>query len=66
MVTILQVLKVKGKFTVDNETKDLGTSQILICQGKEMLSLINDGNEELSLYVTLTPIPTGERYADEV
>ncbi|MFZ5943102.1 MAG: cupin domain-containing protein [Bacillota bacterium] len=66
MVTIIQILKGKGKFTADNVSIDAEVGQVMIYQENEMVSLVNDGGEELSLYVTLTPGPGDERFAEEI
>lgn len=66
MVTTILVLTGSAKFTVDNKRFSIEKGQIIIAQGEEMVSLINDGDENLSLYVTLTPGPTDDAFATEV
>lgn len=66
MVTMIQVLTGSAKFTLDQETTDIGTGQVIICQENEIVSLVNTGDGNLSLYVTLTPGPTDDKYAEEI
>lgn len=66
MVTIIQVLQGTAKFTLGDSSRHIGAGQIIVYQQDEKVGLINEGNENLSLYVTLTPGPADERYAAEV
>ncbi|MDW7674865.1 MAG: cupin domain-containing protein [Bacillota bacterium] len=66
MVTILQILQGSGEFTVDGHTTQLSAGQGLVCQEKEMLSLLNNGDENLSIYVTLSPGPKNPVFAQEI
>ncbi|OEH85150.1 hypothetical protein BHU72_05935 [Desulfuribacillus stibiiarsenatis] len=66
MVTIVQILQGTAIFTVDGKDTQLTSGQGLICQEKEMLSLQNSGDEDLSLYVTLSPGPENKIFAEEI
>lgn len=66
MVTIIQVLQGTAKFTIGDEAMNAGPGQVIVYQQDEKVGLVNEGEENLSLYVTLTPGPSDDRYAAEV
>ncbi|MEH7225478.1 cupin domain-containing protein [Bacillus sp. JJ1566] len=61
----LHVLTGAGTFTVDEQEVKVKKNDCLVINGEETLSFVNDGSENVSLYVTLTKIPD-ERYAQDV
>lgn len=61
----LLVLAGEGTFTIDEQEVKVKKNDCLVCNGEETLSFVNDGSENVSLYVTLTKIPE-ERYAEDV
>ncbi|WP_153725646.1 cupin domain-containing protein [Heliorestis convoluta] len=65
MVTIIQILRGTATFTVDGEDTQLAVGEGLVCQEQELLGLKNTGDEELSLYVTLSPGPKDKMFAEE-
>lgn len=61
----LLVLSGEGTFTIDEQDVKVKKNDVIVCNGEENLSFVNDGSENVSLYVTLTKIPD-ERYAQDV
>jgi quercetin dioxygenase-like cupin family protein len=61
----LLVLSGEGTFTIDEQEIKVKKDDVIVCNGEENLSFVNDGSENVSLYVTLTKIPD-ERYAQDV
>jgi len=61
----LLVLSGEGTFTIDEQVVKVNKNDVIVCNGDENLSFVNDGSENVSLYVTLTKIPD-ERYAQDI
>nr|WP_026021834.1 cupin domain-containing protein [Bacillus timonensis] len=61
----LLVLSGEGTFSIDEQEVKVKKNDVIVCNGDESLSFVNNGTENVSLYVTLTKIPD-ERYAQDV
>jgi quercetin dioxygenase-like cupin family protein len=61
----LLVLKGSGTLTVDGKDTQINEGDIVHCDGEEEFSFENSGQDQVSLYVTLTKIPS-EIYAQNV
>lgn len=64
-IVYLLVLTGEGTFTIDKKEVNVKKNDVVVCNGDENLSFVNDGTENVSLYVTLTKIPD-DRYAQDV
>lgn len=63
---ILHVLTGQGTLKVEGETYAVETGDVIHTKGEEMFQLINDGDEDLSVFVVLAPRPAPKIYADEI
>jgi quercetin dioxygenase-like cupin family protein len=62
---VLHVLTGKGELTVDEKVMDISTGDVVYCVGEEMFSLKNNGGENMSCFVVITPRPSPKAYAAE-
>lgn len=63
---LLQVLKGEGNVIVDDKTVAVSEDDLLEIDGQEKLSVDNTGENTLSLYVSISPLPTSEKYSVDV
>ena len=63
---LVQVLKGSSKLVVDGQTTSISQGDIVQLDGPEKMSVRNDGDETLSLYVSISPAPPSEKYAMNV
>lgn len=61
----LLVLDGEGTFTIDQEVTKVKKNDVVLCTGDEELSFVNDGNQNVSLYVMLNKIPD-ERFVQNI
>ncbi|WP_138419901.1 cupin domain-containing protein [Aquibacillus sediminis] len=61
----LLVLTGEGMFTIDGEEVSVVKGDAITVEGDEELAFTNNGNENVSLYVTLSKIPS-EKYVQEI
>jgi quercetin dioxygenase-like cupin family protein len=55
---LVHVLTGEAEMTVDDKTCTIVAGDIIHCDGKEMFSLKNNGKDNLSCFVILTPNPS--------
>jgi len=63
---ILHVLVGGGELTVDGNVQNVTQGDVVYCVGKEVFSLKNNTNENLSCFVVIAPRPIPKIYADEI
>ncbi|QGU96329.1 cupin domain-containing protein [Clostridium bovifaecis] len=63
---ILYVLEGAGKLTIDEKKQDIIEGDVVYCTGEEMLSLVNNKDNNLSCFVVITPRPGLHAYSKEV
>ncbi|MCH1627562.1 cupin domain-containing protein [Ferdinandcohnia quinoae] len=61
----LLVLEGEGTFTIDNNEIRAKKNDVILCTGDESLAFLNDGSENVSLYVMLNKIPN-ESYTQNI
>ncbi|MFS0862621.1 cupin domain-containing protein [Fredinandcohnia sp. 179-A 10B2 NHS] len=61
----LLVLDGEGTFTIDQEVSKVKKNDVILCNGEEELSFVNDGDQNVSLYVMLNKIPD-ERFVQNI
>lgn len=64
-VVYLQLLRGEGTFAIDSKETTAKENDVLVLNGEEELSFINNSSTDTSLYVILTKIP-GPGYAENV
>lgn len=62
---LVHVLTGEGELTADDNTCTVVQGDVIHCDGKEMFSLKNNGTDNLSCFVILTPNPSAI-YSKEV
>ncbi|MCT2537905.1 cupin domain-containing protein [Aquibacillus koreensis] len=61
----IQVLQGKGVFTIDEKEVQGSPNDVILVAGDELLSFVNSGSSNVSLYVMLNKIPD-DRYAQDI
>lgn len=60
---LLQVINGKARLIVAEETINIQKNDLIKIDGSETMSVDNIGSENLVLYVTISPLPADEKYA---
>jgi len=63
---ILYVVTGGGELTVDDNKQDIAEGDVIYCVGKELFSINNNTNTNLSCFVVLAPRPEPKIYAEEI
>lgn len=62
---LIQVLKGKGIVNIDGSPVSVEKHHLIKLDGEEELSVNNPGDEDLVLYVSISPNPPAERYSKD-
>ena len=62
---LLQVVSGKARLTIDEQEFNIQEKDLIEIDGSETMSVDNIGSENLVLYVTISPLPDDEKYAQE-
>jgi quercetin dioxygenase-like cupin family protein len=62
---LLQVISGTASLNVDEQSFDIQENDLTKIDGPETMSVDNTGNENLVLYVTISPLPPDDKYAKE-
>ena len=62
---LIQVLDGEGIINVDGSPISVGKNHLIKLDGQEEMSVDNTGEEDLVLYVSISPQPQSERYSKD-
>ena len=60
---LLQVINGTARLIIDEESINIQENDLIKIDGPETMSVHNTGGENLVLYVTISPLPADEKYA---
>lgn len=60
---LLQVISGTARLIVDDKSFNIQENDLTKIDGPETMSIHNTGGEDLVLYVTISPLPSDEKYA---
>ncbi|WP_408956551.1 cupin domain-containing protein [Natroniella sp. ANB-PHB2] len=63
---LLQVIQGSANLKVDDKTSPIQENDLIQLDGPESMSVENNDNEILILYVTISPAPPSEKYSVDV
>lgn len=63
---LIHVVKGSGRAVIDENTVQVNVGDILQVEGHEKFSIQNNGDDTLSMYVTLSPNPPSEHFTTDV
>ncbi len=60
---LMQVISGTARLIVDDQSFNIQENDLIKIDGPETMSVDNTGGENLVLYVTISPLPSDEKYA---
>lgn len=63
---LIKVIHGNGKLNADNKITTIETNQLIQVDGQEKMSIANIGQENLVLFVTISPAPPDDKYSTDI